>query len=154
MFVPWSCLSNHFWSYSSEKLDRFVWIERRAILDAQSLLQSSECHSGIETPKQTTLVVWLYSRDKFWDYLKRYADPIEVCEERKFIPTKVKSWDGTRPDFSSLKRVLDIKPEDVATVKSRKLLVKIELEDLDFILRERRIRWYGHWCSKNSNFVI
>ena len=39
------------------KLDRFAWVERRDILVAQSPLQSSGCHSGIETPEQTTLVV-------------------------------------------------------------------------------------------------
>ena len=33
---------------------------------------------------------------------------------------------------------------DVATVWSNKLLAKLELEDLDLILRERRLRWFGH----------
>ena len=58
---------------------------------------------------------------------------------RKLIPTKVKSLDGPRYDFSALRRVLDIKPEDVATVKSRELLVKIELEDLDLIFESEKV---------------
>ena len=33
-------------------------------------------------------------------------------------------------------------PEDVATVRSSELLAK--LEDLDLILRERRLGWFGH----------
>ena len=37
-----------------------------------------------------------------------------------------------------------IKPEDVATVRSSELLAKLELEDLDLILRERRLHWFGH----------
>ena len=36
------------------------------------------------------------------------------------------------------------KTEDVATVRSGELLAKLELEDLDLILIERRLRWFGH----------
>ena len=32
----------------------------------------------------------------------------------------------------------------MATVRSSELLAKLELEDLDLILRERRHRWFGH----------
>ena len=32
----------------------------------------------------------------------------------------------------------------MATVRSSELLAKLEPEDLDFILRERRFRWFGH----------
>ena len=31
-----------------------------------------------------------------------------------------------------------------ATVRSSELLAKLQLEDLDLILRERRLRWFGH----------
>ena len=41
-----------------------------------------------------------------------------------------------------IRQICSIKPEDVATVRSSKLLAK--LEDLDLILRERRLRWFGH----------
>ena len=43
-----------------------------------------------------------------------------------------------------IRQICSIKPEDVATVRSSELLVKLELEDLDLILRERRLRWFGH----------
>ena len=36
-----------------------------------------------------------------------------------------------------------IKPEDVARVRSSELLAKLQLDDLDLILRER-LRWFGH----------
>ena len=36
------------------------------------------------------------------------------------------------------------RPEDVARVRSSKLLAKLQLEDLDLILRERRLCWFGH----------
>ena len=32
----------------------------------------------------------------------------------------------------------------MARVRSSKLLAKLQLEDLDLILRERRLRWFGH----------
>ena len=40
--------------------------------------------------------------------------------------------------------ICSIKPEDVATVRLNQLLAKLELEDLDLILRERRLRWIRH----------
>ena len=42
--------------------------------------------------------------------------------------------------FAIIRQICGIKPEDVATVRSRELLAKLELEDLDLILRERRLR--------------
>ena len=32
----------------------------------------------------------------------------------------------------------------MATVRSSELLAKLELDDLNLILRERRLRWFGH----------
>ena len=43
-----------------------------------------------------------------------------------------------------IRQICSIKPEDVATVRSSELLAKLELEDLDLILRERRLRLFGH----------
>ena len=34
--------------------------------------------------------------------------------------------------------------QDMATVRSSELLAKLELEDLNLILRERRLSWFGH----------
>ena len=47
-------------------------------------------------------------------------------------------------DRAMIRQIYSIKPEDVATVRSSELLAKLELEDLDLILRERRLRWLGH----------
>ena len=46
-----------------------------------------------------------------------------------------------RNDRAMIRQICSIKPEDVATVRSSK---NCELEDLDLILRERRLRWFGH----------
>ena len=41
-----------------------------------------------------------------------------------------------------IRQICSFKPEDVATVRSSELLAK--LEDLNLILRERRLSWFGH----------
>ena len=47
-----------------------------------------------------------------------------------------------RNDRAMIRQICSIKPEDVATVRSSELLAK--LEDLDLILIERRLSWFGH----------
>ena len=49
-----------------------------------------------------------------------------------------------RNDKAMIRQICSIKPEDVATVRSSKLLAKLELEDLNLILRNRRLQWFGH----------
>ena len=47
-------------------------------------------------------------------------------------------------DRAMIRQICSIKPEDVALVRSIELLAKLELGDLDLILRERRLHWFGH----------
>ena len=47
-------------------------------------------------------------------------------------------------DRAMIRQICSIKAEDVATVRSNKLLAKLELEDLCLILREKRLRWFWH----------
>ena len=49
-----------------------------------------------------------------------------------------------RNDRAMIRQICSIKPEDVARVRSRELLAKLQLEDLDLILRKRRLCWFGH----------
>ena len=49
-----------------------------------------------------------------------------------------------RNDRAMIRQICSIKPEDVAKVRSSELLAKLQLEDLDLILRERRLGWFGH----------
>ena len=51
-----------------------------------------------------------------------------------------------------IRQICSIKPEDVARVRSSELLAKLQLEDLNLILRERRLRWFGH--VEHSNGAI
>ena len=60
-----------------------------------------------------------------------------------------------RNNRAMIRQICSIKLEYVATVRSSELLAK--LEDLDLILRERRLRWFGHversrWCNQNSMY--
>ena len=55
-----------------------------------------------------------------------------------------------RNDRAMIRQICSIKPEDVASVRSSELLAKLELEDLDLILRERRLRWFGHVERSNG----
>ena len=43
-----------------------------------------------------------------------------------------------RNDRVMIRQICSIKPEDVGTVRSSELLAKLELEDFDLILREKK----------------
>ena len=47
-------------------------------------------------------------------------------------------------DRTMIRQICSIKPGDVATVRSSELLAELELEDLNLILREIRLCWFGH----------
>ena len=47
-------------------------------------------------------------------------------------------------DRAMIRQTCSIKPEDVVIVRSSELLAKFELEDLNLVLRERRLRWFGY----------
>ena len=49
-----------------------------------------------------------------------------------------------RNDRAMIRQICSIKPEDVVTVRSSELLAKLEVENLDLILREKKLHWFGH----------
>ena len=51
------------------------------------------------------------------------------------------SIDLNEMTLSELSQLME--PEDVATVRSSELLAKLQLEDLNLILRDRRLCWFG-----------
>ena len=53
-------------------------------------------------------------------------------------------------DRFMIRQICSIKPEDVATVRSSELLAKLELEDCDLILSERRLRCFWHMDGSNG----
>ena len=46
--------------------------------------------------------------------------------------------------------ICNVRPQDIVTPRSNELLVRLGIEDLDLILKERRLRWYGHVERSNG----
>ena len=55
-----------------------------------------------------------------------------------------------RNDRAMIGQICNIKPQDTATIRSTELLAHLRIEDLDLILKERRLRWYGHVERSNG----
>ena len=49
-----------------------------------------------------------------------------------------------------IRQICNVRPQDIVTTRSNELLVRLGIEDLDFILKERRLRWYGHVEHSNG----
>ena len=62
------------------------------------------------------------------------------------------TWPLTKPNLMRLQRndramirqICNVRPQDIVTTMSNELLVRLGIEDLDLILKESRLRWYGH----------
>ena len=69
-----------------------------------------------------------------------------------------KTWPLTKPNLHRLQRndramirqICNVRPQDIVTTRSNELLVWLGIEDLDLILKERRLRWYGHVERSNG----
>ena len=68
------------------------------------------------------------------------------------------TWPLTKPNLQHLqgnnramiRQTCNVRPQDIVTTRSNELLVRLGIEDLDFILKERRLRWYGHVGHSNG----
>ena len=68
------------------------------------------------------------------------------------------TWPITKPclqrlrrnDRAMIRQICNVKPQDTATIRSTELLARLGIEDLDLILQERRLRWYGHVERSNG----
>ena len=62
------------------------------------------------------------------------------------------TWPLTKPNLQHLQRndravirqICNVRPQDIVTTRSNELLAQLGIEDLDLILKERRLHWYGH----------
>ena len=48
-----------------------------------------------------------------------------------------------------IRQICNVKPQDITT-RSNELLARLGIEDLDLILKERRLCWYGHVERSNG----
>ena len=55
-----------------------------------------------------------------------------------------------RNDRAMIRQICNVKPQDIVTTRSNELLARLGTEDLDLILKERRLRWYGHVERSNG----
>ena len=77
-----------------------------------------------------------------------------LCEERNASET----WPLTKPNLQHLQRndramirqICNIRPQDIVTTRSNELLARFSIEDLDLILKERRLHWYRHVERSNG----
>ena len=68
------------------------------------------------------------------------------------------TWPLTKPylqclqqnDREMIRQICNVKPQDIVTTTSNELLVWLGIEDLDLILKERRLHWYGHVERSNG----
>ena len=68
------------------------------------------------------------------------------------------TWPLTKPNLQHLQRnnwamirqSCNVRPQDVVTTRSNELLAWLGTEDLDLILKERRLYWYGHMERSNG----
>ena len=68
------------------------------------------------------------------------------------------TWPLTKPNLQRLQRndraiirqICNVRPQDIVTTRSNELLVQLGIEALDLILKERRLRWYGHVERSNG----
>ena len=49
-----------------------------------------------------------------------------------------------------IRQICNVKPQDTANIRSTELLAWFGIEDLDLILKERRLCWYGHVERSNG----
>ena len=53
-------------------------------------------------------------------------------------------------DRAMIRQICNVRPQNIVTTRSIELLAQLGIEDLDLILKERRIRWYGHVERSNG----
>ncbi|XP_056000601.1 uncharacterized protein LOC130048217 [Ostrea edulis] len=80
-----------------------------------------------------------------------------TCVRRTMLHAS-ETWALTKPNLHRLqhndrvmkRQIYNTKPEDMASIGSIELLGRLGLSDLNLILRERRLRWYGHVIRSSS----
>ena len=77
-----------------------------------------------------------------------------LCAEHNASET----WPLTKPnlqhlqqnDRAMIRQICNVRPQDIVTTRSNELFAWLGIEDLDLILKERRLRWYGHVERSNG----
>ena len=67
-----------------------------------------------------------------------------------WLLTKLNLQRLQRNDRAMIRQICNVRPQDIITIRSNELLVRLGIEDLDLILKERRLRRYGHVERSNG----
>ena len=67
-----------------------------------------------------------------------------------WLLTKTNLQHLQRNDRAMIRQICNVRLQDTVTTRSNELLVRLGIEDLDLILKERRLRWYGHVERSNG----
>ena len=43
-----------------------------------------------------------------------------------------------------IRQICSVKPQDIVKTRSNELLARLGIEDLDIMLKKKRLHWYGH----------
>ena len=73
-----------------------------------------------------------------------------------------KTWSLTKPnlqrlqwnDGTMIRHICNVRPQDIVTTRSSELLSQLGIEDLDLILKERKLHWYGQVERSNGAIKI
>ena len=97
-----------------------------------------------------------------WDLTIDKAKPPTSAEMLLSVRSEIlhasETWPLTKPNLRRLQRndremirqICNVKPQDTVTTRSTELLARLGIEYLNCILKERRLRWYGHVESSNG----
>ena len=91
------------------------------------------------------------SSSLFTPPLKAHRRVYSSCVQSAMLHAS-ETWPLTKPnlqrlqqnDRAMIRQLSHVVPQDLVTTRSSELLVQLEIEDLDLILKERRLCWYGH----------
>ena len=83
--------------------------------------------------------------------LKTRGRVYSSCVRSAMLHTS-ETWPLTKPglqrrqrnDRAMIRQICNVKPQDTANNRSTVLLARLGIEDLDLILKERKLRWYGN----------
>ena len=91
-----------------------------------------------------------------------FSRPVAVCTAcvQSAMLHASETWLLTKPnlqrlqwnDRTMIRQSCNVKLQDIVTTRSSELLAQLGIKALDLILKERRLRWYGH--VEHSNGAI
>ena len=93
---------------------------------------------------------------QFWMILEIILEVrLQNCKRKlpsvQFCVTEMKDKEISVGNYRAMiRQICNVKPQDIVTVRSNELLAQLGIEDLDLILKERMLCWYGQVDRSNG----